>query len=86
MLLGASALSDRSPVFVKLLFREGRVKVVRFIFESTYQAEQEEFVEGLSATREVFVWWVVLVTLNCCKGVRGPPVPCAVWSAEPVTF
>ena len=53
VLLGASALSDRSPVFVKLLFREGRVKVVRFIFESTYQAEQEEFVEGLSATREV---------------------------------
>lgn len=32
MLLGASALSARSPVFVKLLSREVKVKVVRFIF------------------------------------------------------
>lgn len=36
VILGASKSSNRIPIFVNLPFREGKVKVVRFIFLSTY--------------------------------------------------
>lgn len=47
MILGASQSSTGSPLFVKL-FREVKVKVVRFIFLNTYQPELIGFVEDLS--------------------------------------
>lgn len=47
-ILGASTSSNRSPIFVSVLFREVQVKVVRFIFLSTYRAEWVGFVENLN--------------------------------------
>lgn len=45
--LGASKSSNRSPLFVKLLLREVKVKVVRFYFSKYLSTRVDRFCGGL---------------------------------------
>lgn len=47
MILGARKSSNRSPLFVKLLLREVKVKVVRFYFSKYLSARVDRFCGGL---------------------------------------
>lgn len=47
MILGANKSSNRSPLFVKLLLREVKVKVVRFYFSKYLSTRVDRFCGGL---------------------------------------